>query len=271
MESTLLSTETNTGLCFAFRDNELLLSLDDNDHRTIPSINTLSLLGIHPIRTQYLGKINNQHGYSAELSHDTIAPSNMDFINLRQVYGLIDEDLFVQAGRAIQIMNWDKTHQYCGQCGSSTETLPNEYAKVCPKCKLTNYPRICPAIIVAVVKDDQILLAQGTRFTSPFYSVLAGFVEPGETLEECVQREIREEVGIEVKDISYFGSQSWPFPNSLMVAFTCKYDSGEIDIDEIEIKDAGWFNVLNLPPIPSSISISRQLIDWFIENHSQKS
>ncbi|MFH1481427.1 MAG: NAD(+) diphosphatase, partial [Pseudomonadota bacterium] len=127
------------------------------------------------------------------------------------------------------------------------------------------YPRLSPAIIVAVLKNDQILLAHSQRFPGQFYSVLAGFVEPGETLEECVQREVHEEVGITVKNIRYFGSQPWPFPDSLMIAFTAEYAGGEIRIDKSELTDAGWFSADHLPAVPSRISIARQLIDWFSE------
>jgi len=128
-----------------------------------------------------------------------------------------------------------------------------------------NFPRISPAIIVAVLKGKEILLARAHRFPPRLYSVIAGFVEPGETLEECVRREVKEEVGIEVENICYFGSQSWPFPNSLMVAFTADYANGKITIDETETIDAGWFTAHNLPPIPDKVSISRRLIDWFVE------
>jgi NAD+ diphosphatase len=130
---------------------------------------------------------------------------------------------------------------------------------------LVNYPRLSPAIIVAVLKNKQVLLARNKRFKLPFYSVLAGFVEPGETIEECVQREIREEVGITVKNIRYFGSQPWPFPNSLMIAFVADYADGEITIDGSEIIDAAWFSKDDLPQIPPTISIARQLIDWFVD------
>jgi len=121
---------------------------------------------------------------------------------------------------------------------------------------------------VAVIQDNQILLTHVRR--SPpisYYSVIAGFVEPGETLEECVRREVKEEIGLEVKNIKYFGSQSWPFPDSLMVAFTAHYAGGRIAIDETEIVDAGWFRADSLPRIPDKASISRRLIDWFVETH----
>jgi NAD+ diphosphatase len=141
-------------------------------------------------------------------------------------------------------------------------------AKECPCCELLIFPRISPAVIVLVERENRVLLARVKRFTSELYSVLAGFVEPGETLEEAVQREIEEEVGIRVKNIRYFGSQPWPFPDSLMIGFTAEYDSGEIEIDETEIVDAGWFDPEKLPTIPGKISIARELIDWFVEARS---
>ena len=137
----------------------------------------------------------------------------------RLFFGELDEELVWIAGQANQLVDWNRSHQFCGKCGRQTEDGHDERAKVCPRCRLINYPRVSPAIIVAVVKNDQILLANNMRFKSRYYSVLAGFVEPGETLEECVAREIKEEVGISVKNIRYFASQPWPFPNSLMVGF----------------------------------------------------
>ena len=151
------------------------------------------------------------------------------------------------------------------------ETKTNERAKICPQCRHICFPRISPAIIVAVLNKHHILLAHANHFPPGLYSVLAGFVEPRETFEECVQREVLEEVGIVVKNISYFGSRPWPFPNSLMVAFTADYAGGRIAIDGTEIVDAGWFTAGNQPRVPDKISIARQLIDWFVETNHQKS
>ena len=160
---------------------------------------------------------------------------------------------------------WNQHHRFCGKCGHLTEYKTDERARACPQCGLINYPRLSPAIIVAVLRDNRILLAHSQRFPAKFYSVLAGFVEPGESLEECVKREILEEVGISVKNIRYFGSQPWPFPDSLMIGFTAEYAGGEIKVDPVEILDAGWFSADNLPPIPPKLSIARHLIDWFTE------
>jgi len=187
---------------------------------------------------------------------------------LRQLFGRLEEDLIWIAGRANQLVDWNRSHRFCGNCGHPTENKQNERAKICPACDLINYPRLSPAIIVAVLKQNRLLLASNKRFKSEFYSVLAGFVEPGETLEECVVREVKEEVGIAVKNIRYFGSQPWPFPNSLMVGFIADYKGGEIDVDKSEIVDAAWFSSDNLPLVPPKISIARQLIDWFAKNYS---
>jgi len=266
MKSNSLSNNVHSTGWFAFRGRELLVEIKDNK-ATIPTVKDLEELNIVPTRVQDLGEKDHKHYYSAELGDDAIAPEGMTFSGLRQLFGLMDYEFFLQAGRAIQIVDWDKTHQFCGQCGATTNELKNEYAKICPKCGLINYPRISPAIIVAIVKDNEILLARNAKSTFGFFSVLAGFVEPGETLEDCVRREVNEEVGIKVKNINYFGSQPWPFPNSLMVGFTAEYDSGEINIDEEEIAEARWFTFDNMPQIPSSISIARELIDWYLDNH----
>ena len=135
----------------------------------------------------------------------------------------------------------------------------------CPGCGLTAFPKISPAVIVLVEKEGKLLLARGRRFALPFYSVLAGFVEPGESLEDTVHREILEEVGIRVKNVRYFGSQPWPYPDSLMIGFTAEYAGGEIKEDPEEILDAAWFAPDDLPSIPGKVSIARKLIDWFVE------
>ncbi len=249
---------------FAFRGNDLLVKIE-NDKAIIPQVEDLQELNLTPVRIQDLGERYDKQYYSAELSSEALAPEGMEFRGLRQLFNLVDEEFFMFIGRAIQIMTWDKTHQFCGQCGGETYKLPNEFGKTCPKCKLINYPRLSPAVIMAVTKGDKLLLARNAKSNFRFYSVLAGFVEPGETLEQCVAREVMEEVGIKVKNIKYFGSQPWPFPNSLMVGFTAEYDSGEINIDKNEIAEAYWFSADNMPQVPNSISIARSLIDWYVD------
>jgi NAD+ diphosphatase len=191
----------------------------------------------------------------------------MAFEGLRLLYGLLEEDAFKVALRAMHLVEWDRTSRFCGRCGARTEPRGEERAKQCTGCGTLIFPRISPAVIVLIERGDQVLLARAARFPESLYSVLAGFVEPGESLEETVHREIEEETGILVKDVRYFGSQPWPFPDSLMVGFTARYKSGEIRVDGKEILDARWFSVDDLPQIPGRVSIARKLIDRFIEKH----
>jgi NAD+ diphosphatase len=230
-------------------------------------------LGIEPIRMLYLGYLEDGRGaqtdcYAAELAEEEPVPAGMLAEGLRQLYPRLGEMHWGVAGRAVQILAWDRTHQFCSQCGSRTESEPHERAKRCPNCGLVAYPRLSPAIIIAVVRqteaESQILLARNHRFPPGRYSVLAGYVEPGESLEECAYREVCEEVGIQIKNMRYFGSQPWPFPNSLMIGFTAEYDGGEIRLEESEIAEAGWFRADALPAIPPKMTIARQLIDWFV-------
>lgn len=252
---------------FAFSGGRLLLSAE-NGTSSIPLLGGLKEVGLSPIRSQYLGTLEGHPCFSAEISADAAAPSGMTFNELRSTYDLVEEDLYVLAGRALQIVSWDQTTQYCGRCGEKTALLPGERAKKCPACGFLNYPRLSPAVITAVLKGDQMLLARraGAR---PMYSILAGFVEPGETLEECLHREIEEEVGIAVKNPRYFMSQPWPFPNSLMIGFIADWESGEIRPDGIEISEAGWYSPASLPPIPPKMTIAREMIDWFVREFSK--
>ncbi len=180
---------------------------------------------------------------------------------LRAVFALAGAEAFALAGRAVQLLDWQAQHRFCGQCGTPTERKAGEHAMQCPACGLPVYPRISPAIMVLVRDGDKLLLARSPRFKPGVFSALAGFVEPGETLEQCAVREVREEVGIEIANLRYFASQPWPFPNSLMVAFFADYVGGTITPDPAEIEAADWFSLDALPLLPEPISISRQLID----------
>ncbi len=254
---------------FAFQGNDLLVT-QSAEQAGVPKATNLAEFGLAPLHTHYLGQLDGHSCFAAELPEHCVAPEGMGFQGLRSLFGCLDDLLFSVAGRAIQIVNWDQTHRFCGRCGVWTEVKRDERARICPQCGHLSFPRLSPAVIVAVVQESRILLAHAGHFPAGMYSVLAGFVEPGETLEECVQREVHEEVGLRVKNICYFGSQPWPFPHSLMIAFTAESAGGRIAIDGAEIVDARWFTADNLPRIPGKISIARQLIDWFVEANSQQ-
>lgn len=251
-------------LWFLFHDQRLLVK-HEGESLSIPQASDLKRLDLAPMRKEFLGWLDECPCYAAELPDGNPMSDGFSFVGLRSLFAGLAQDMIKAAGLANQLVHWNRNHQHCGRCGSPTEKKTDERAVVCPQCGLIQYPRLSPAIIVAVLRDHEILLAHSRRFPGKFYSVLAGFVEPGETLEECVKREVFEEVGISLKNIRYFGSQPWPFPDSLMIAFTAEHEGGMIRIDHSEITDAGWFSAGQLPAIPPKISVARQLIDWFLE------
>ena len=250
---------------FLFHNDELLVKESDGS-TTIPLTSDIKLFASQPTNAQFIGVFHERECFIANISNDNILPG-FSFKKVRPLYGHIKDEFFGVACRAFHIMNWLKTSKFCGCCGCGMHVSPQELAMQCPSCSHIVYPRISPAIIVAVTNGDQILLARSERFPPNRYSVIAGFVEPGETLEECVRRELQEEVGVEVHNIKYFGSQPWSFPDSLMVAFTAQCSTEKITIDNQEIVAAAWFSPDNLPDIPDKPSIGRQLIDWFTENY----
>lgn len=258
---------------FLFQGDRLLVRIGPYSVAVIPEAYSPTELDIRPERIQYLGCLEDglggrRHCYSGDVDPSAPLPGDMRAEGLRELHDPLGDLLFNLAGRAVQIANWDRTHQYCGQCGARTETQSHERAKRCPQCGLTSYPRLSPAIIIAVVRKtaagNRLLMARNHRFPPGRYSVVAGFVEPGESLEDAAEREVREETGIRIKNIRYFGSQPWPFPNSLMLGFTAEYDCGEVTIEEAEIADAQWFAADEMPRLPPKISIARRLIDWFV-------
>lgn len=196
-----------------------------------------------------------------ELPREEDLPPGFEPVGLRELWALGGDCLFQTAGTAFQMMDWKRNSRFCPRCGASMSLADDDRAYACPECAYMFYPILNPAIIVAVTKGDELLLARSPHFPKGRYSVLAGFVEPGESLEETVEREVFEEVAVTVKDITYFGSQPWPFPHSLMLGFTARWDAGELAPDGKEIEDAGWFTPDTMPEIPPSMSISRKLID----------
>jgi NAD+ diphosphatase len=247
-------------LWFAFQRSQMLVYRGD-DGPEVPCCHDLGVHGLDPLRTQYLGTYDGRHCYTVELHQEARAPEGWELVGLRDVFAQVEGTLAALSGRAFQIIDWDRNHQYCSRCGAPTLPREGERSRACTRCERVSYPPISPAVMILVTRGREVLLARKPSFAPGRYSALAGFVEPGEMLEETVVRETREEVGVEIHRIRYFGSQSWPFPHSLMVAFTAEHAGGEITPDGVEIEEARWFDAAALPALPPSISISRRLID----------
>jgi NAD+ diphosphatase len=243
---------------FVFRGNELLVAAPEV---RLPRCNVPQDLGMMAHRTQYLGVWRGEHCYSAEMAQGAPAPEGWSWQGLRSLFSVLDDGAFAIAGNALQIVDWDRAHQYCGACGTATLARAKERSRECPQCGLAVYPRLAPAVMALVRRGTELLLARSPRFPSGMYSALAGFVEPGETIEQCLEREVMEETGVRVRNARYFASQPWPFPHSLMIAFFAEYESGELRADGIEIEDVKWFQVCNLPRLPARISVARKLIE----------
>ncbi len=220
--------------------------------------------GLSAARVHAIGRHEGRAHIAVALDdafHPQMLPTGLRAANLRSWFGVLDDATLSIAMRAVQLLEWDRTHRFCGACGTPTGHLPGERARKCPSCGLMVYPRISPAMMVLVTRGRELLLGRGVNFPAGRYSALAGFLEAGETIEEAVVREVREEVGVEVDNLRYFGSQSWPFPNSLMIAFRAEYAGGELRPDPAEIADAQWFPPEALPQLPPRMSIARALID----------
>ena len=205
----------------------------------------------------YLGRLDGLDCWALRLE---AAPAGWRTVPLRAAMMGFAAPLSALAGRAAQVLEWDRTHRFCGVCATPTELADHERARRCPSCGHTAYPRLSPSMMALVWREGELLLARGPHFMKGMYSALAGFVEAGESLEECVLREVHEEVGVQVADLRYYGSQSWPFPHSLMVAYTARWTGGEIVPQPGEIEHAAWFAIDALPNVPPRFSISGHLI-----------
>ena len=202
------------------------------------------------LHEQYLGHLDSRACYAVEVSQDLAVPGSLYYPNIRNLYGILPERELAIAALATRIIDFDRTTTFCGQCGAETRMSRIERAKICDRCGLTTHPRTSPAIIVLVMNGDKILLARSPRFPPDLFSIIAGFVEPRETLEDAVHREVKEEVGIRISNIRYVGSEPWPFPHSLMLGFIADYAGGAIAIDNNEIIAASWFDREHLPTLP---------------------
>jgi len=242
-----------------------ILASDDSSAPFFPELKDASWLGLPEISRHFIGQCDGKGVFAIAVADDAAAPEGYHFEDLRRVLGRVSDEQFGMAGRALQILEWDRSHRYCGRCGILTTSHPlGERAKVCPSCATSYYPRINPCVIVLVTRGEELLLARAQRFNFPMYSTLAGFIEAGETAEETLVREVMEEVGVQVRNVRYFASQSWPFPGNLMLGFHAEYAGGDIVAQEEEIADAQFFHYTSLPLIPPVGSIANALIQDFV-------
>ena len=240
-----------------------LIVREEGGQLRLPELEDLPRLGLQVQGAHYLGRLDGEDCFALEASSQE-PPAPWAARSLRSLYAQLGEEELAVAGRAVQIATFAATHRFCGGCGQPAVRDASERCMRCARCDLVFYPRVSPAIIVLVRRGQQALLARAARSNTGFYSTLAGFVEPGESLEQTLQREVFEEVGIRVDNVRYFGSQPWPFPHSLMVGFVAEHAGGEIVVDGQEIAEARWFDAQDLPPVPPKLSIARRLIDSWL-------
>jgi NAD+ diphosphatase len=252
-------------LVFAFVDGRMLVR--EAAELEIPELDRLGP-DVHPaVGPIPLGALGRRRCVAIALEAGPEPADGLVEVGLRELFARLDEPTTSMVARASQTLEWWYAHAYCGRCGATTGLHQKETARVCGGCGALYFPRINPAVITLVHRGTEILLARGHQMRPGFYALVAGFVEPGETLEGAVAREVREEVGVEVTDVRYFGSQAWPFPSQLMVGFTARYAGGEIRVQESEVTDARWFPIDALPSPddrPATYSIAGRLIARFV-------
>ncbi len=221
-------------------------------------------LQLDVISQHYLGMLGGRACHVLECSPALRPGAGLEWFGLRSFLGRVDDSLFELLGRAQQVVTWHNDHRFCGRCGKPTEVHGRERAKLCRACNLQFYPRLSPCVITVISRGDQCLLARNSRFPQGYFSALAGFVEAGESAEQALRREVREEVGIDIENLRYFRSQPWPFPGQLMLGFHAEHAGGDICIDDEEIEEAHWFRFDRLPLVPQASTLSGQLIQHFV-------
>lgn len=257
---------------FIFSKNNILLEQQSNGTFTIPCAEEVPI-GIHPW-THVLNISPMDDGTevkalmvddpkSIEATDDQLRMDGWVFKSLRESFYHLPEPLYLKAGKCEELLYWDHNTQFCGVCGAPMK-MSTDISKRCTQCGKEVWPQLATAVIVLIRKGDEVLLVHARNFASDFYGLVAGFVETGETLEECVKREVWEETRLHIRNLRYFASQPWPFPNVLMVGFTAEYADGELMLQTSELKKGGWFRRDNLPDIPGKVSLARRLIDHWL-------
>ena len=248
---------------YIFNHGALLLERRADGGYALPNDNTVELDAELPV--QHWG---GETFVAAEMAAGSELPETLELIPLRATYALLPLHVYRLAEKARELLDWNRETLHCGHCGALQE-FRSPISKFCPQCKTETWPKLSPACIVLIERGEELLLVQSRDFKREFFGLVAGFVETGESLEECVRREVKEETQIEIKNIRYFGSQPWPFPRNLMIGFWAEYAGGELSLQDAELRKGGWFHRDALPAIPERPSIARQMIDaWLKDKHS---
>jgi NAD+ diphosphatase len=239
-----------------------LIVIPEGDHLRLPEGILPAGFDVKPDRRLWLGTFQGTPCWAASLARDAAVPAGFHRETLIPMRGTrLPDDLLSLGGMALQALYWESTSGHCPRCGERTERIEGEWGKRCPRCRYEHYPHLHPAVIILVKDGERCLLTRKAAWAPGRYSLMAGFVDNGESLEGAVRREVREEAGVEVTDLRYVGSQNWPFPSQLMVGFVAAYAGGEITIDREELEDARWFPCDNLPDGPPRHSIARLILD----------
>lgn len=259
-----LDNQPSNGLFVVFQRGKLIFDMRSQEP-CLTSHSVLEQARWQVRRRHFMGFWAQQPCFALEIdAQNELDPLQFQRGSLFQLLGRVSDQLFALAGLASQLLTWETEHQFCGRCGSNMRVAEGERAMCCELCRTQNYPRISPCVIVLITRGEELLLARNASFVQPMYSTLAGFIEAGETAEETLVREVREEVGVEVANLEYFKSQSWPFPSQLMLGFFAQYAGGDIVCEEAEIADAGWYHYKELPMVPPASSVAGQLIEHYI-------
>lgn len=265
-----LPPETSSDPCYVvFADGKLLMG--DTAQWQVLEHASWRFTGFIPREQHYIGRYQGQACFAVDVEATTTLPSGYHWRSLRELIAsaAIGEAEFAMVGCGVQVFNWDRGHQYCGQCGSPTVAHSGERARICERCEINYYPRLSPCVIMLVTRGEHCLLARHAHYTANFFSPLAGFIEPGESVENALRREVAEEVSLRVHNLRYVGSQPWPFPGQLMLGFHADHESGQIAIDDMEIAEARWWHYKDLPSVPPPGTLSGMLIKHFVDSRKQ--
>ena len=256
--------KTTQSWWFVFYKDQLLLEKKENGtfalpYGEIPPVFMIEKTTVHDVTT-----LEGSNCKAFSLTRPIKESAKYVLVGLRASYECLPVDHYQAAGKAHEILHWDRNSRFCSACGTPMEQKES-IMKKCTNCGREVYPAISTAILVLVRKGDSILLVHARNFKGRFNSLVAGFLETGETLEECVAREVKEETGLDVKNITYFGNQPWPYPSGLMVGFIADYAGGEITLQDEELSSGDFYSRDHFPELPRKLSLARKMIDWWLD------